>query len=252
MIRSRLDAEGVPHVLDEVKELTRLNMMVYELATGERTRIYLPGARVDPRALGQLRDRLTVVRSEGIVILAGSVPPDLSHDVYADLVGWLGTRGVRTVVDTSSTALAAVLGAHPTLIKPNIEEAMELLGRTLKTDDDIIAAALELRQKGAEHVVISQGAAGAIAVGPNGCWKAVPPKIVARSTVGSGDSMVAGLTIELRAGRGFLEALRPGTAAGAATAMTPGTQLCHHDEVVRLIPEVSVVRLMEDGSKEPA
>jgi 1-phosphofructokinase family hexose kinase len=251
MIRSRLDAEGVPHIFDEVDELTRLNTMVYELATGQRTRIYLPGARVDRAALARLRERLAAVQPGAFVILAGSVPPGLSHDVYRDLVGWLGARGIRTVVDTSGAALAAVLDARPTLIKPNANEVMDLLGRTLANDADVVAAASELSQRGAENVVISQGAAGAIAVGPEGVWKAVPPSVVARSTVGSGDSMVAGLTIALTEGTDIVEALRLGTAAGAATAIIPGTQLCHPDDVARFLPEVIVLPLAGDGAVRP-
>jgi 1-phosphofructokinase family hexose kinase len=242
MIRDRLEAEGVPFALDEVDDLTRMNTMIYELATGSRTRMYLPGAKVDDRGLAWLRERLALVRPESVVILAGSVPPGLDHDVYFDLVTWLAQRHVRTVIDTSGAALAAAIRARPTLIKPNIEEAMDLLGRTLSGDDDVATAAAELRRLGAEHVVISQGADGAIGIGPDGCWKALPPAVVARSTVGSGDSMVAGLTIALHEGSGFVEALRLGTAAGAATAIVPGTQLCQRDDVERFLPEVRVVR----------
>jgi 1-phosphofructokinase family hexose kinase len=247
MVRARLDREGVPHLFDEVDDLTRLNTMVYELAAGQRTRIYLPGARADPAALARLRGRLADVRPGATVILAGSVPPGLPHDVYRDLVGWLGARGVRTAVDTSGAALAAVLDARPTLIKPNVEEVSELLGRTLATDADVVAAASELRRRGAENVVISRGAAGAIAVGPEGIWQAVPPTVVARSTVGSGDSMVAGLAIGLNEDRGLVEALRLGTAAGAATAIIPGTQLCHPQDVGRFVLQVTVRRLAEAG-----
>jgi 1-phosphofructokinase family hexose kinase len=248
MVRARLDAEGVPYCFDEVDDLTRLNTMVYELLNGQRTRIYLPGARVDPAKIEWLRERLADVPAGSTVILAGSVPPGLPHDVYRDLVGWLGARRVRTVVDTSGAALAAALDARPTLIKPNTDEVMELLGRTLATDEDVVAAAGELRQRGAEHVVISQGAAGAIAVGPEGVWKAVPPAVRARSTVGSGDSMVAGLAIALNEGKDVAEALRLGTAAGAATAITPGTQLCRPGDVTRFLPQVTIVRRGEGGA----
>jgi 1-phosphofructokinase family hexose kinase len=243
MVRARLDAEGVPHCFDDVDDLTRLNTMIYELADGQRTRIYLPGARVDAAAIDRLRARLADIPPGGTVILAGSVPPGLAHDVYRDLVGWLNARRARTIVDTSGAALAAVLDACPTLIKPNTDEVMELLGRTLATDDDVLAAAAELRQRGAEHVVISQGAAGAIAVGPHGTWKAIPPTVVARSTVGSGDSMVAGLAIALNEGKDAAAALRLGSAAGAATAIVPGTQLCHPDDVACFLPLVTILRL---------
>jgi fructose-1-phosphate kinase PfkB-like protein len=91
--------------------------------------------------------------------------------------------------------------------------------------------------------VISQGAEGAIGVGPDGVFKAVPPPIVARSTVGSGDSMVAGLAIALDEGLGLRTGLSLGTAAGAATAAIPGTHLCDGTHVADLQSRVLVKRL---------
>lgn len=240
MLRARLDAEGVPNDFGEVSELTRVNVMVYETTPRRRTRIYLPGARVEPSQLVGIWRRLDGVPAGSMVILGGSLPPGLSPDTYRELVLGLNERGARAVVDTSGAALALVLAAGPALIKPNVEEASEVLGRTLVGDDDVLEAARELRRRGAERVVISQGADGAIGVGPDGAWKAVPPRVVARSTVGSGDSMVAGMAIALNEGKGLDEALRLGTAAGAATALTPGTQLCRPEDVARLLPLVVV------------
>lgn len=102
---------------------------------------------------------------------------------------------------------------------------------------------MELQRLGARGVVISQGADGAIGVGPNGGFKAVPPAIEARSTVGSGDSMVAGLAIALDEALGLESGLRLGTAAGAATAAIPGTHLCDAAQVSDLESRVLVARL---------
>ena len=238
MVRARLDGEGVPHAFDDVEEMTRLNVMVYESGAARRTRLLLPGAQVAPEQMDGLRRRLEAVAPNGVVILGGSVPPGLSIAVYADLVSWLRERGVRTVVDTSGAALDAVLPARPLLVKPNVEEAAELLGRCLRTDDDVLAAAAEIRRRGAEYVVISQGADGAIGLGPDGGRKSLPPRIVSLSAVGSGDSMVAGMAVALAEGRDFDEVLRLGSAAGAATALSPGTHLCNPTDVERLLPRV--------------
>lgn len=249
MIRARLNTEGVPHQFGQVSDLTRLNMMIYERGTGRRTRIYLPGAGVEPSQLVEIREHLAEMSIDGVVILGGSLPPGLPTTTYRDLVTWLKERGIRTIVDTSGAALEAVLGAEPTLIKPNVEEVAEILGRELLSDQDILEAARELRARGPENVVISQGAQGAIGISRNDEWKAVPPLIVARSTVGSGDSMVAGLAIALNEGHGLPEGLRLGTATGAATATTPGTHLCQLDGVDRLLPLVRVDRLTERANR---
>jgi 6-phosphofructokinase 2 len=240
MIRSRLDEEHVAHAFDDVEEMTRVNVMVYETASGRRSRIYLPGARVDATRIADLQLRLREVPSGGVVVLGGSLPPGLAESTYHDLVRWLHARGVRSIVDTSGAALERVLAAKPALIKPNVEEAADLLGYAISSDDDALAAARLLRRRGAEIVVISQGPAGAVAVSADGAWKAVPPKVVTRSAVGSGDSMVAGLAVALAEGAGIEQGLRLGTAAGAGTAMTPHTHLCERDDFERLLPRVRV------------
>lgn len=241
MIREKLDAEGVAHALDQVDELTRLNVMIYERSTGRRSRLYLPGAAVTPDKLLALRNRLDDVPAGAIIVLGGSVPPGLPSTIYRNFVTRLQERDVRCIVDTSGAALANVLSARPALIKPNVEEAAEVLGYDLPTDRDIVAAARELQRRGAQSVVISQGAAGAIGVCGSDAWKAVPPQVESRSTVGSGDSMVAGLAVAMNEGRPFAEGLILGTAAGAATAATPGTQLCSAADVETMLPQSAAV-----------
>jgi 1-phosphofructokinase family hexose kinase len=240
LLRARLQAEGLPFDFDEVGDLTRLNVMLYERTSGRRSRLYLPGARVDPAQAASLIARLERLPPHSTVVFGGSLPPGLPDAIYRDFVVALRANGIRSIVDTSGTALERVLAAKPLLIKPNVEEAEALLGRRLPDDDAVLAAADEIRRFGPEHVVISQGAAGAIGVGPHGAWKAVPPAIVACSTVGSGDSMVAGMAIAFNEGREFAEGLRLGTATGAATAMVSGTHLCDAAQVEGLLADVAI------------
>ena len=244
MIRARLDLEGVPHAFDDVEGMTRLNVMLYERARSRRTRLYLPGAHVEPARLDALLARLECTQRGDVVVLGGSLPPGLREATYYEIVTALRARGVLTVVDASGPALARALSARPSLIKPNVEEAGEVLGRTIGGDADALAAALELRALGAERVVISQGAQGAVGMDERCAWKAVPPAVEARSTVGSGDSMVAGLASALHQGLGLDEGIRLGTAAGAGTATTPGMHLCLREDFERLLPGV-VVRALD-------
>lgn len=240
MLRERLQGEGLTLQLDEVDEPTRLNIMVYEREQQRRTRLYLPGAAVTPAQAESLRRRLEQLEPGSLVIFGGSLPPGLPATIYHEFVSALSERGIRSIVDTSGSALKAALPAKPLLVKPDVEEAEALLGRRLLDDAAALSAAEEIRRIGPEYVVISQGADGAIGAGPGGAWKVVPPAIEARSTVGSGDSMVAGLAIAFNEGDGFVEGLRLGTACGAATAMVSGTQLCDAQQVLRLVPGVTV------------
>lgn len=242
-IRAALDGEGVAHAFDDVEEMTRLNVMVHETSPERRSRFYLPGARVEPERLALLHARLATAAPGDVVVLGGSLPPGLSDTTYADLVRSLRARGVRPVLDSSGSALAQALAAGPALIKPNVEEAGEVLGRAIRDDREALEAALELRRRGAENVVVSQGAQGAVGVSAEGRWKAVPPAVIACSTVGSGDSMVAGLAIALHEGLPLCEGLRIGTAAGAGTARTPATHLCRIEDFETLLPAVRITSL---------
>ena len=240
LLRTRLDEEHVMHAFDHVADATRINVMIYESSNKRRTRLYLQGPHVDATRLASLRTRLRQVPAGGLVVFGGSLPPGIPDEIYHDLVVELRARGVRSIIDTSGSPLEKALSARPLLIKPNVEETEEILGRKLRNDADVFSAAVELRARGAENVVISQGADGAIGLGVGGAWKAIAPSVTARSTVGAGDSMVAGLAIAFNEGSGLREGLRLGSAAGAATAMVAGTQLCEAAEVSALMERVRI------------
>ncbi len=242
-LMDQLCEERVPHHFWHAEGMTRTNTMIWERTNGRRTRCYLPGARVSERSLGELEKQLALVPRGEFVVFGGSLPPGLADDTYARLTQTLKRRGVPVIVDTSGKALGLAVEAAPYLVKPNVEEAEALLGRRLLNDDDVLGAALELRRRGPQYVVISQGANGAIGAGPLGAWKAIAPSVNAKSSVGSGDSMVAGIVAGLNAGHSLVESLIVGTAAGAATASTPGTHLCGTADVRRLMKAVVVREL---------
>lgn len=243
LLRKLLDDERVPYAFESLDDMTRIDIMVYVGASGQRSKLLLPGARVEPDDLANLKVKLSGIGSSAVMVLGGSIPPGLKAGVYAELIEEFNGRGVQTILDTSGEALAVALAARPALIKPNVDEASEVLGRSLCGDADILHGALELQRRGARSVIISQGPDGAIGVGPEGAFKAMPPPIETRSTVGSGDSMVAGLAIALDENLGLKTGLCLGTAAGAATASIPGTHLCDAARVATLEPLVIITPL---------
>lgn len=240
LLRARLAEEMVPHELLEAPGSTRVNVMLYERTNGRCTRLYLPGQPLASEHLDALRRRLRSLEDGAVVVVGGSLPPGLPVETYRELCGWLRERGARVFLDTSGPPLDAALASKPWLVKPDIEEAQELLGYTITSDADALRAASELRARGPRYVVISQGKNGAVGVGPEGAWKTVAPLVAAQSTVGSGDSMVAGLAIAFAEDRGLAEGLRLGCAAGAATALRIGTHLCDVADIERLLAEVTV------------
>ena len=187
-----------------------------------------------------------------LLVLAGSLPPGVPADLYATYVRLARSRGIRTIVDTGGEPLRLGVEARPYLIKPNVAEAERLLGRPLPDLAAIIEGARELARRGIPVVVVSMGPQGAICVQGDRLWRAIAPRVERRSTVGPGDSFVAGLAVALVRDDDIVEGLRLGSAAGAATASTPGTTLGSAQAVAALLPQVRVEELSPVAAGGPA
>jgi 1-phosphofructokinase len=161
------------------------------------------------------------------VVVAGSMPPGMSAEFYAELIRLLAPREAQVVVDTSGPALLAAVQAGPALVKPNREELEEAVGSPLLTLREVVDAAHELRALGAGAVLASLGGDGAVLVDGDGAWHAEAPA-AARSSVGAGDAMLAGFLAA--GGRGAI-ALGSGVAWGAAAVSLPGSTMPSPEDV---------------------
>jgi 1-phosphofructokinase family hexose kinase len=241
LVEKALDAEGVQHHFVRVAGQTRINVTINDRRTGRATSLYQPGPAADPIALQRLDEALGFwIPACKVMVLAGSLLPGMPDDWYAQLVRRARKSGVYTLVDADGAPGRLALEAGPHLIKPNLAEAQRLLGRPLPDLPAILDGARELQSRGIEAVVISLGADGAVCVTRDQAWRIRPPAVERCSTVGSGDSLVAGVAVCLARGDGIEEGLRLGTAAGAATALSSGTSLGGIDDVARLLPLVRI------------
>jgi len=244
IVRQALEAEGVAQQFVSIAGQTRINVTAVDDSTNAATSIYCPGPAVGAENVERLDAILQFWLQAGrVLVLAGSLPPGVPEDAYARYIRLARSKGIKTILDASGEHLRLGVEAKPYAIKPNIAEAEELLGRKLPDLEAVVAGARELAARGIAVVVISMGAQGAICVEDGRAWRATPPVVERRSTVGSGDSFVAGLAVTLARGGDIVEGLRLGTAAGAATAATPGTTLGSAEAVQELLPQVRVERL---------
>lgn len=191
------------HIIDKCLRLagsTRINTKISE-RDGSVTDINTPGLTVTTEAWSQLRAQLNDLAAQmHVLVISGSVPPGVSLAQFSELIAWGRQQGKTVILDSSQQALAAGIKERPTLIKPNIDELSTLLGRTLNNEADIMAAAQQLQQQGIAHLVVSMGAQGVYWFTPTQCWRASVPKVEVVSTVGAGDSLVAGLAAGLNDG----------------------------------------------------
>jgi 1-phosphofructokinase len=220
-------------------EETRVNLKVLDPVAGTETEINEPGFEVRPEHLNALEQKLEEYAERCVVIVfAGSLPPGAPAETYARLIQKAKLHGARTVLDCDGEALQLGIAAQPDLVKPNRLEAEQLLRMRLDTDADLLAGGRSLRALGAGQVVISLGAQGAVGVSAFEAWRARPPRVEPRSTIGAGDSMVAALAHGIKRNLPFYEALRLATAAGAATAAREGSSVADLKTIEDLFPQV--------------
>lgn len=201
--------------------MTRINV---KIKAGQETELNGAGPDIPDEALHQLEEKLDGLTENDVLILAGSIPASLPQDVYQRLLARLDGQGVRCVVDATRALLVNVLPYHPFLIKPNLEELCQLFqAEGPLTPLEAKEYAKELQRMGARSVVVSLGEKGALLLEESGrCLGCRSPRGQAVSTVGAGDSLVAGFLYGCQL-HGTLEGgLKWGVAAGAATAFQEG------------------------------
>ena len=243
-LKHLLQQQGVPFDFTPIKGEIRSNFIITDLATHHQTRIDAPGPHIMRHELQKLVQKVKHISPKpDFLVFAGSVPPAVPADIYRQLIEAAKNNGIKTVLDSDNKWLKEGIKAKPNVIKPNVHEAEELLGKHLRSEAAIVKALKALVDRGIEVAVISRGKDGLIAANGEMVLKAIPPQVEVRSTVGAGDSTIAGLVLKLNEGLGIDEACRWAVAAGTAAALTPGTELCRREDVVKLLSKVKIKRL---------
>jgi len=198
---------------------TRSNIKLVE-ANGCVTDINGQGPEVDAASRSALmRKLLQIAPGHDAVVVAGSLPRGIDPQWFAELLGQLKAQGLKIALDSSGEALRAGLQAAPWLVKPNTDELAEVLGHSVTGRAEQQQAASQLLASGIEHVVVSQGEHGVSWYRAGAVLHAQPPQVRVASTVGAGDSLVAGMVHGLLQGEAPTQTLRRATAI-AAQAVT--------------------------------
>ncbi len=243
-LRGLLSDEGIVHTLTETAAETRVNLKLNDTAAGRFTDINEAGGPVTEDELAALMDGLLGALSAGdVLVLSGSVPRGISSEVYRELILRCRGLGVRCLLDCDGEALRAGVRAAPMCIKPNREELEGLCGRRLPALSDIAEVCRELIAGGLGMVLVSLGGEGAVAVSADDALYAPALKVPVNSTVGAGDTFLAGFLASLHHGEPMERGLVRAVAASAAKVQLSGTAMPDRAAMERLIPEVRVSRL---------
>src|SRR6516162_1063904 len=235
MIHHLLDQEGVRHHPIAIAGFTRESLAVEDRQSGEQFRFILPGPKVSDADQERCLDQLSAAAAAAdFIVASGSLPLGVPEDFYSRVAGLAQKLGRRLVLDTSGAALKQA-GHGIYLLKPSLRELQDLAGAEIRTECEQEQAAREVIAQGrSEIVVLSLGAEGALLVTAEECERFAAIPVEARSTVGAGDSMLAGIVLGLSRALPLRKAVRFGLAAGAAALLGSGTELCRRSDVERL------------------
>jgi 1-phosphofructokinase len=241
------ERKGLQDAFVRVHGETRINVKIAE-TSGRVTDLNLPGLTVDQKARESLLATLDkLCLDHDWFVLAGSLPKGVEPEFTRELIVRLKASGKKVIFDCSGAALRAGLEAGPTLVKPNREELGQWAGRAIETDADQADCAARLRGQGVEQVVISDGSRGLLWFSKEGTLRAVPPRMQVVSTVGAGDSLVAGLVYGLAQGLTKEETVRLATAASALAVSQVAVGFAGREQLSPMMERVVVTQLMTQG-----
>ncbi len=221
MFENALDKEGVPFTFVWNKGRVRENYKFID-SRSMLTEINDVGAAVGK---GKLEEVLAMVRmlsaKSGVTVLSGGLPRDAEESYYGKLVRAIDAKALK-VVDATGQKLFSAINEGVDLVKPNLEELENALGKRIESKEDMLTGCYELIDRGAKRVLLSLGRQGAVITDGKENYYGKSINVAVNSTVGAGDAMVAAAAMRLEQGASLKEILRSGVAAGTARIMSIG------------------------------
>lgn len=237
-IKDDMKACNIAERFIELEENTRINM---KLKT-EKTESEIAGKspKISKENIEKLLDEIKNIKKDDILILSGSVPNTIDKGIYGEIIEKL-PEGTKVILDTRGEPFTNALAKGVFITKPNIDELSEFFQKKLETTEEIVKAGKKLRAMGSKNVIISMGKEGSILISEKGVYKGNAPKGKLISSVGAGDSMVAGITYGLIEGKELEEAYKFGIASGSATAFSEG--LTTFETMENLLKEIIIEKI---------
>ena len=239
LFRGLMKQDEIPSIVIETEKETRENIIVLEESTNYQYRFGMPGTELRQTEWQQLLHAIEQLNNARFIVISGSLPPGVPVDIYAQIAEIARNKNAKLIVDTSGEELKHALAAGVCLVKPNLGELASLVNKNHLHSYEVAPAAREvIDEYNCGAVVVSLGQAGALLVTGESTFAVTPPPVRHRSTVGAGDSMVAGIVLSLYRNKSLEEAVQYGVACGTAATMNPGTELCKRkdaDDITDLI-----------------
>ncbi|USS40549.1 1-phosphofructokinase [Thermococcus aggregans] len=223
----------------------RENIKLIETSTGQLTEINERGPDVDHQLFEVLKQKISQYSKQAdVTVLSGSLPRGLSASAYKEIITEI-RENTRVILDASGEALKQGIEASPFMIKPNLQEFSQLLGRDLKEIDEIVAAAKKLIEEyGISVICVSMGARGSVTITPEAAYYAEPLYIEdVKTPVGAGDALVAGFAYGFEKGLDIADAIKIATATASASLMLEDTGPIDLEVFRTLLPRIKITEV---------
>ena len=254
LLHNLLAKEAVTAITIPTDHPVRENIILTETATHKQYRLGMPGEALASQQWDACIQALDKAEEVSFIVISGSISENAPNNLFRQIADITNKKGAKLIVDAAGETLQRAVTVGAWLIKPNLSELAELVGKKLTNECEIQKAAQELITDGhCKIVVVSMDARGAMLVTAGHCYRAIPPIMKPQSSVGAGDSMVAGLVYSLCIGETLQDTLKMGVACGSAAIMNKGTSLCYLDDVNKIYNEIKVfpLAMFAEKSKKP-
>ncbi|MBD3245474.1 MAG: hexose kinase [Candidatus Omnitrophica bacterium] len=243
-IHQNLGKEKLPHSFTFIAGNSRTSLTILDPRSENLTRIMERGPRVSLTELSRFRQKyLSLLKNTSCVVFSGRSIPGAPNTFYRDLIRHAQKRNIPTVLDTSGEPLLAGLRTKPLLIKPNLQEAEEIIGTRISGTAGALRAAQRCLHQGISLVCLTMGSRGAIVADHQTRVLAVPPKVQRKNPVGCGDAFIAGfLSVYLNRGN-LRDAARRGVACGTANSLSIDPGVISRREVDRIQRKITIKNL---------
>ncbi|ADV50237.1 1-phosphofructokinase [Cellulophaga algicola DSM 14237] len=235
-LKKLLDEQHIEQSVILTKGSTRENLAVTDTSTNQQYRFGMPGPQIQEVEWQNALKQLEVLLYKGDYLVAsGKLPPNIPDDFYAKISQVAEKKEALFILDTSGEALMKAAKSKIYMLKPNLAELGALCGIASITDLNLKSLATQfLKNHNCQILVVSLGPKGALLATRKEMVQVPAPVVHQKSTIGAGDSMVAGMVMSLIWGKSLADMVSYGVACGTAATMHHGTQLCSKDDADKL------------------
>ncbi|MEW9082801.1 1-phosphofructokinase [Caldanaerobacter subterraneus] len=239
-----LEEEGIKNDFVRIKNDTRTNIKISDISRGEVTDLNEYGPEVSEEEIELLKESIfKYAEKSKVLVLSGSLPLGVPKTFYKEVIKELKNRDLKIILDADNQALLYGIEERPFMIKPNVHELEDVVGKRFETLEEIIEEGKKLNKKGIEIVAISMGKEGSVVITDDAVFRVKPLKVEVKGTVGAGDAYVAGFAHGIYRGLSLEETIKIAAALSTSVVMKEGTGAGTIEEVNALKDKIEIERI---------